>query len=319
MVAGRVGAGVAGSAARTRLAAWWHGEPDPSWVDESSALLAAQQRSGRARSRANALARATAQGQERCKRRIVWRRGAPPSRRHAAADSATPWLGDGQLAVQQQRLRPAGEVLGGKDELQPDLVAAPAVEREVGQAGGVGGADAVLHPGALAVAQLQPSKVRVGLVGEEDLEAVAIVVGEAQLGAGWASRGGRPPACPPARWAGRPGRSARPPPRRGGPARRGRSLGSSPARAGPRSPHGRGRRSACPPRIRRPGRAGATPAGCSPRRCRFGPGPAGHPRRWELRQGEVDQLDKVAGRPGSGVARPQDPSQRLTWALPRSR
>jgi hypothetical protein len=34
------------------------------------------------------------------------------------------------------------------------------------------------------VPQLQPSEVRVGLVGEKDLEAVAVVVGEAELGAG---------------------------------------------------------------------------------------------------------------------------------------
>jgi hypothetical protein len=40
-------------------------------------------------------------------------------------------LGDGELPVQQQRLRPAGEILGGKDQLQPDGVAPPAVEREV--------------------------------------------------------------------------------------------------------------------------------------------------------------------------------------------
>ncbi len=40
---------------------------------------------------------------------------------------------------------------------------------------------------ALAVPQLQPSKVRVGLVGEEDLEAMAVVVAESQLAPGWAS------------------------------------------------------------------------------------------------------------------------------------
>jgi hypothetical protein len=60
-------------------------------------------------------------------------------------------LGDRQRTVQQQRLRPAGEVLGSKDQLQPDGVAAQQVERQVGKAGGLGGADAVLDPGALAV------------------------------------------------------------------------------------------------------------------------------------------------------------------------
>ena len=38
--------------------------------------------------------------------------------------------------------------------------------------------------GALAVLQLQPGDVRVGLVGHKHLEAVPVVVGEAQLGAG---------------------------------------------------------------------------------------------------------------------------------------
>jgi hypothetical protein len=93
-------------------------------------------------------------------------------------------FGAGQRAGKEQRLGPAAKVLGGQDQLEPDGVAAPAVERQVGQAGGLGGADAVLDPGALPVAQLQPGQVRVGLVGEEDLEAVAVVVGEAQLGAG---------------------------------------------------------------------------------------------------------------------------------------
>jgi len=93
-------------------------------------------------------------------------------------------LGEREGAVQQQRLGPAGEVLGGQDQLQPDGVAPPAVERQVLRAGGLGSADAVLDPGALAVPQLQGAQVRVGLVGDKDLEAVAVVVGEAQLGAG---------------------------------------------------------------------------------------------------------------------------------------
>ena len=69
--------------------------------------------------------------------------------------------------------------MGGQDQLQPDGVAPPPVEGEVAQAGGFGGADAVLDPGALAVPQLQPGEVAVGLVGEEDLEAVPVVVAEA--------------------------------------------------------------------------------------------------------------------------------------------
>jgi hypothetical protein len=84
--------------------------------------------------------------------------------------------------------------LGAQDQLQPDGVATQEVEGEVAKPGGLGGADAVLDAGALAVPQLQPSKVRVGLVGEEDLEAMAVVVAEAQLGAGM---GVLPPAARP--------------------------------------------------------------------------------------------------------------------------
>jgi hypothetical protein len=63
-------------------------------------------------------------------------------------------LGEGECAVQQQRLGPVQQVLGGQDQLQPDGVAAQEVEGEVAQAGGLGGTDAVLDAGALAVAQL---------------------------------------------------------------------------------------------------------------------------------------------------------------------
>jgi hypothetical protein len=61
---------------------------------------------------------------------------------------------------------------------------AASVEREVAQPRGFGTTDAVLDTGALTVAQLKDSKVRIGLVGHRDLEAVPVVVGEAQLRAG---------------------------------------------------------------------------------------------------------------------------------------
>ena len=93
-------------------------------------------------------------------------------------------LGEGERAVQQQHLGPDGEVLGGQDQLQPDLVAPPAVERQVRKAGRLRGADAVLDPGAPPVPQLQRGDVGVVLVGQEHLEAVAVKVGEAQLRAG---------------------------------------------------------------------------------------------------------------------------------------
>ena len=55
------------------------------------------------------------------------------------------------------------------------------LERELGQAGVLVVADAVLDVGVLAVAALEHGDVLVGLVGQDRLEAVAVVVGEAQL------------------------------------------------------------------------------------------------------------------------------------------
>src|SRR5207248_919948 len=81
-----------------------------------------------------------------------------------AAGSAASWFGHRQRAVQQQRLRPAGEVLGGKHQLQPDGVAPPTVEWQIAQARGLSAADAVLDAGALPVAQLKGGDVGVGLV-----------------------------------------------------------------------------------------------------------------------------------------------------------
>jgi hypothetical protein len=76
-------------------------------------------------------------------------------------------LCNGQLgvAVQQRRLRPAGQVLGGQDQLEPDGVATPGVKRQVGQPGGLGRADAVLDAGVLTVDQLQPGQAAAVLVG----------------------------------------------------------------------------------------------------------------------------------------------------------
>jgi hypothetical protein len=55
---------------------------------------------------------------------------------------------------------------------------------ELGQPGVFVVADAVLDPGALAVSALDDRDVLVVLVGEDRLEAVAVVVGEGQLRAG---------------------------------------------------------------------------------------------------------------------------------------
>jgi hypothetical protein len=90
-------------------------------------------------------------------------------------------LGEFQVAVQQQRLRPAHQGLGHHDQGEPGVVGAKVGKRQVAQPRGLGAADAVLHMGVGAVASLQHGGVGVGLVGDEHLEAAAVPVGEGQL------------------------------------------------------------------------------------------------------------------------------------------
>jgi hypothetical protein len=73
LVAGRGGVGVDVRAAGAGLAAGGRAGVTPDRVGERSVLLAAQLRSGRVRSRANALASLVAHGQERCSRRMTRR------------------------------------------------------------------------------------------------------------------------------------------------------------------------------------------------------------------------------------------------------
>src|SRR6266536_2666596 len=118
-------------------------------------------------------------------------------------------LGDFEIAVQQQRLRPAHQRLRHQHQGQPDVVGVEVCKGEVAEAGGLGTADAVLDAGVGAVADLQrgggaggrPGRFgRVGrpgvvaglqgggvgilLVGDEHLEAVAGVIGKGHLVAG---------------------------------------------------------------------------------------------------------------------------------------
>jgi len=74
--------------------------------------------------------------------------------------------------------------LGEQDEFQPHRVGLEVAEREVLEAAVFGGADAVFDSGAVAVAALEGGDVGVGLVGEDGLKAVAVGVGEGQLGTG---------------------------------------------------------------------------------------------------------------------------------------
>jgi hypothetical protein len=127
--------------------------------------------------------------------------------------------------------------------------------------------------------------------------------------------GGTAPGCQQATCQGRSSRSARTPRRPGGRSRWGRSRGSRPARAGRRSPSGRGRRSACPARTPPGGHAGARRACCCPSAVGADQDRLGGCGCGQLRQREVDQLGQVGGGPGRGVAGPQDPGQRLTRRL----
>ncbi len=74
--------------------------------------------------------------------------------------------------------------MGEQHELEPDRVGVEVAEREVGQAAVLGGADGVLDTCAGTVAALQDGDVGVGLVGQDRLEAVPLVVDERQLRTG---------------------------------------------------------------------------------------------------------------------------------------
>jgi hypothetical protein len=90
----------------------------------------------------------------------------------------------GEFVGEQQALGPGDEVVGDQDELQPDAVVLEVSERQIPEAGVLVVADVVLDAGAGAVAALDRGDVSVGLVGEDRLEAMPVVVGEAQLGTG---------------------------------------------------------------------------------------------------------------------------------------
>ena len=75
---------------------------------------------------------------------------------------------------------PDDEVVREAHDLQPDLVVSEVAEREVAQAGVFVVADVVLDASAAAVIAFELGD-RSGLVGEDGLAAVPVVVGERQL------------------------------------------------------------------------------------------------------------------------------------------
>lgn len=86
-------------------------------------------------------------------------------------------------AGEGEHRHPGEQVEGDLDDLQPDLVLRAVVQGQVAQAGGAGGADAVLGAGPPAVPQLQRCDLLAGGVGGEAGQPQPVGVGEAQLGA----------------------------------------------------------------------------------------------------------------------------------------
>ena len=96
---------------------------------------------------------------------------------HSVAQSLG--FGLGELAGQEQSLGPDDEVVRERDELEPDLVVGEGAEREVAHPGVFVVADVVLDTRAAAVVALALKLGdRSGLVGEDRLEAMTVVVSE---------------------------------------------------------------------------------------------------------------------------------------------
>src|SRR5450755_3432712 len=89
----------------------------------------------------------------------------------------------GELAGQEQPLGPDDEVVREAHDRQPHLVVLEGSERQVAHPRVFVVADVVLDAGAAAVITLKRSD-RPGLIGEDRLEAMTVVVGERQLRAG---------------------------------------------------------------------------------------------------------------------------------------
>jgi hypothetical protein len=170
--------------------------------------------------------------------------------------------------------------------------------------------------GALTVAQLQPGQVGLGLVGEEHLEAVAVVVGEAQLGAGMGvlASADRPRARWPVAQVDPAGQLAH--------LGIGTDLavsvpGCSPAGLGLDQDrlahmlvdrHAEGEADLALVQV--PGQPAAGPGAVAAHQDRLGMGGNG-----ELGQGQLDQCDQVTGITSGGVAWSQQAGQRLTGGL----
>ena len=87
-------------------------------------------------------------------------------------------------AVECEVSAPGQQVVGAEHELQPGVVDRERVRWQVGEAGGFGVADLSFDAAASAVERFEVGDVGVGQIGDEHLVAVAVDVGEGELGAG---------------------------------------------------------------------------------------------------------------------------------------
>ena len=83
-----------------------------------------------------------------------------------------------------QQLCPGHQFVAQGGQLEPDLVLAERLQRQVGQAGVFESADAVLGASTHPMAYLKVSKTATGGVGGEQGDAPAMGIGDAQLGTG---------------------------------------------------------------------------------------------------------------------------------------
>ena len=138
---------------------------------------------GNAERRVNAAARSRPRAMRRAGAASRCGHGTRDGRRRAVAGSAGAWVRRWQLAGQEQSLGPDDQVVGEAHDLKPHLVVFEGTERQVAHPGVFVVADVVLDASAAAVVALELSD-RAGLVGEDRLEAMTVVVGEGQLRAG---------------------------------------------------------------------------------------------------------------------------------------
>ena len=131
--------------------------------------------------RAKAVARSSVQGQLRWSRRITRRpRVTRPGgvQQPVAQSSRVPVL---RLTGEGDAAEVAEQVVSGEHQLEPDLVLHEALEGEGAEPGLLGTSDLVLAAGAGSVASLEERDVLFLLVGDEDLETPALVIGEGEL------------------------------------------------------------------------------------------------------------------------------------------